>query len=332
MIFAEQPNMINSIQNYTLMQSINSLSLTPAVNNWLANSRHPRILHVFDHACNLINERREVLSIVTPQIGNGPFNLVLLKLPGNINLQSPISISPTQLTLGDITITTGSAKLWHPRPDWEMLHAKKDDILNQIMSLRGQWFSARSNPLDNWEIASSQRTSALLATTLLFTNHQKHGLQSPVSNLQFFNPQFSNSLISSLAIADLPSSLTTAKQLAGLGQGLTPAGDDFILGALLAAWIIHPPEIARVLAEKIAETAAPLTTSLSAAWLRSAGKGEAGILWHKFFEALSHPISSLQSPISKILSIGHTSGADALAGFFGVCSAFKERIINECPS
>ncbi|MEK6753726.1 MAG: DUF2877 domain-containing protein [Chloroflexota bacterium] len=314
------------------MQLINALSLTPAVNNWLANSRHPRILHVFDHACNLINERREVLSIVTQQIGNGPFNLVLLKLPGNINLQSPISISPTQLTLGDITITTASAKLWHPRPDWEMLHAKKDDILNQIMSLRGQWFSARSNPLDNWEIASSQRTSALLATTLLFTNHQKHGLQSPVSNLQFFNPQFSNSLISSLAIADLPSSLTTAKQLAGLGQGLTPAGDDFILGALLAAWIIHPPEIARVLAEKIAKTAAPLTTSLSAAWLRSAGKGEAGILWHKFFEALSHPISSLQSPISKILSIGHTSGADALAGFFGVCSAFKERIINECPS
>ena len=59
------------------MQFINVLSVAPDVNNWLANSRLPRILYVFDRACNLINEPREVLSIVTPQIGNGPFNLVM---------------------------------------------------------------------------------------------------------------------------------------------------------------------------------------------------------------------------------------------------------------
>jgi len=59
------------------MQSINALSLAPDVRNWLANSRQPCILHVFDHACNLISERREVLSIVTPQIRNGPFNLIV---------------------------------------------------------------------------------------------------------------------------------------------------------------------------------------------------------------------------------------------------------------
>jgi hypothetical protein len=49
------------------------LSLAPAVNTWLKDSRHPRILHIFDSACNLINESREVLSIVTPQIGRGNF-------------------------------------------------------------------------------------------------------------------------------------------------------------------------------------------------------------------------------------------------------------------
>jgi hypothetical protein len=57
------------------MQSINFLAL--AVNDWLANSCQPHILHVFDHACNLINEHREVMSIVTPQIGNGLFNLIV---------------------------------------------------------------------------------------------------------------------------------------------------------------------------------------------------------------------------------------------------------------
>jgi hypothetical protein len=51
-----------------------ALSLAPAVNTWLAASRHPRILHLFNSACNLINARREVLSIVTPQIGREDFS------------------------------------------------------------------------------------------------------------------------------------------------------------------------------------------------------------------------------------------------------------------
>ena len=118
---------------------INALSLAPDVNDWLANSRHPRILHVFDHACNLINERREVLSIVTPQIGNGPFNLVIeddILFSDHLNLESPVSVFPNQLNLGDLTIHTEDAKLWSPRPDWETLHARRDDILSQLMSLR----------------------------------------------------------------------------------------------------------------------------------------------------------------------------------------------------
>jgi len=42
------------------MLYINATSCAPDVNDWLANSRHPRILHVIDRACNLINERRDV--------------------------------------------------------------------------------------------------------------------------------------------------------------------------------------------------------------------------------------------------------------------------------
>ena len=50
------------------MKSINAYPLASNARDWRANSRHPRILHVFDRACNLINERREVLSIVTRKI------------------------------------------------------------------------------------------------------------------------------------------------------------------------------------------------------------------------------------------------------------------------
>ena len=308
------------------LQPINALSLAPEARDWLENSRHPRILHVFDHACNLINECREVLSIVTQQIGDGPFNVVIeadVLFSDHLDTQSPISIYANQLNIGDLTINTANAKLWSPRPDWEALHARRDDILNHLSLLRAS-DSDRSNPHQCEEtlaphasagVASSQ--SALLAMTLPqlpLTN-----LQSPISSLQF-----SNSLISSLANADLPSSLTATQKLAGLGNGLTPAGDDFILGAVLAAWIIHPSNVARILAEEITNIAAPLTTSLSAAWLKSAGRGEAGILWHEFFNALLTGDSiGIQLQITNLLCIGHTSGADALAGLFGVFTSWE---------
>ena len=285
------------------MKTIKALSLAPAVRNWLENPQHPRILHVFEQACNLIDERGEILSIVIPQIGDGPFNLVVennIWFSKHLNVEFPIHragpavshrrargtngveapIFHTQLHLGDLTIDTMKAKLWNPRPNWEKLHARRDQILDQLLSLS-------------------------------LPDHQ----------LSIPNKLASN-LASALTGADISSAKTIASQLSGLGIGLTPTGDDFIMGAVYAVWIIHPIKIANVLAREVADTAAPLTTSLSAAWLRSAGNGEAGILWHQFFDALVTG-EEVEFHIAKILAIGETSGADALSGFFGVCSAFK---------
>jgi len=261
------------------MRSINAQALTHNGNDWLANSRHPRILHVFDRACNLINERREVLSIVTPQIGNGPFNVVIeddVLFPDHLILESPISVSANRLILGNLTLCTAGAKFWSARPNWEKLHAHRDPILHQLIQLS-------------------------------VINHQP---SLPPSLLSTFS--------TSIAKADSESCCAIARRLAGLGIGLTPAGDDFILGAVLAAWIIHSTEVASVLAKEVTNIAAPLTTSLSGAWLRSAGQGEAGILWHHFFNALIavDPLQ-LQNSLYKILVVGETSGADALAGFLG---------------
>jgi Protein of unknown function (DUF2877) len=280
------------------MQPINALSLAPDARNWLVNSSQARILHVFDRACNLINEHREVLSIVTPQIGNGPFNLVLGKevcFPEHLSPQSPVAISLTHLTLDDLSIHTLDAKLWNPRPNWEMLHTMRDECVKQLTKLRITTY-----------LNSGGLGTPFAKTTQGYSTSAS--AQSLISNLH-----------SSLTIADLPSSLNVTQGLAGLGTGLTPSGDDFILGAIYAAWIIHPPEIAKVLADEIANTAVPLTTSLSAAWLRSAGKGEAGILWHEFFDALiSANLVHIQEAADRILAVGETSGADAMAGFMGL--------------
>ena len=309
------------------MQSINALSLTSNARDWLANSRHPRLLHVFDCACNLINERREVLSLVTQQIGNGPFNLVVeedICFSEHVNIGSPISIPGNQITLGDLVINTTRAKLWFACPDWEVLHAKRVNILNQLKKslitnyqVRGldtgfthlPWYGSPA-------LVRLKPHGARVSRTVPGTTAQPYSTTVFHPKLPITNYQFSDALIFAVTNADFPSSLRSASKLAGLGAGLTPAGDDFIMGVIYAASIIHPPEIARVLAEEITDLTALLTTSLSAAWLRSAGRGEAGILWHKFFEALSSgdPMH-IQEAMDKILAVGETSGADAMAGF-----------------
>src|SRR5215208_5665945 len=273
---------------WKILQSTTALSLTSLVSHWLANSRYPRILHLFDRACNLINEHRDVLSIVTPQIGDGPFNVVVkdnVLFSDRLNIESLIYVSPSQLNLGDLTIHTADAKHWNPSPNWDSFHANKNKISNYL----------KHGGFDT-----------LLGEPSVLLNHRNFPVtQSLASNL-----------CSSLVNADISSCLMAATKLAGLGAGLTPAGDDFIMGAIYAAWIIHPFEVASVLARKIVNSTAPRTTSLSAAWLRCAGRGEAGILWHTFFDALiSSDAAAIQSRITKLLSVGHTSGADALSGF-----------------
>jgi hypothetical protein len=289
------------------MQTINALTLTPNVNDWLGTSKHLRILHLFDRACNLINERGEILSVVTPQIGNGPFNLVLetdVCFAEHLRQESEVFIFPAQLYLGGLIIHLARVRNWNPRPDWKNLYNRKADMGRRLTQL------PITNDLNStgFELHSKNPSG-------LLEQHGMRNTQSLISNLS-----------SALANADIPKAKEITSRLAGLGPGLTPSGDDYLMGALYAAWIIHPFTVASVLAHEIADTAAPLTTSLSAAWLRAAGKGEAGILWHDFFDALiSTNAPQMQETMKKILAIGETSGTDALAGFAGVFTSLREQ-------
>ena len=275
-----------------MKQIIDALSMTSHVHNWLASSTSPQILHVFDSACNLINERREILSVVTQAVGAGPFNLVIerdIRFAEYLNLATPVSAAVEQLSLGDLIVHFSGAELWDCHPDWKILHAERDTILRQARQLS----------------EAVPRVSRLCGAP-------QWG-------------QFAGFLSSSIATADIASCVDAAQKLAGLGQGLTPSGDDFMMGAMFAARIIHRREVAEFIAGEIGKAAEPLTTSLSAAWLRAAAKGEAGILWHTLFDALiSGEASAIGFHTSNILSIGATSGADALAGFINTCIAYTE--------
>lgn len=104
---------------------------------------------------------------------------------------------------------------------------------------------------------------------------------------------------------DLSEVREAARGLAGRGIGLTPSGDDVLMGVLYALWVWKPE---RALLEAIVRRAAPRTTTLSAAFLRAAAEGEASYAWHRL--AGGDP-----GAIVDILATGHSSGREAWAAF-----------------
>jgi len=108
--------------------------------------------------------------------------------------------------------------------------------------------------------------------------------------------------------------VAAAAALAGRGPGLTPAGDDFLVGVMWGLRFRPGDGDVDILCAAIVEAAAPRTTPLSAALLRAAGAGLADSRWHALFDALDRGVD-IATALDAVLAQGATSGADAWAGF-----------------
>ncbi len=134
-------------------------------------------------------------------------------------------------------------------------------------------------------------------------------------------------LFKGIADHDLDRIKRSASRLAGLGQGITPDGDDIMLGALLAALTMEPGTFSTELGETLLEAAADRTTLISKAWLMAAASGECTEHWHSTLNAIRMRSKEdfLQGAI-QIYRQGHSSGWSALRGFQGVLDYVDGRL------
>lgn len=109
--------------------------------------------------------------------------------------------------------------------------------------------------------------------------------------------------------------MDAARSLLGLGPGLTPSGDDFLGGAMIALHGTKRAPFARKLWHAIAPLVDSHTVGVSAAHLRAAARGAGGGALHEVLNAvLAGEAEALPSGLAKIDAVGHCSGWDALAG------------------
>ncbi|MCH7663586.1 MAG: hypothetical protein IH859_06925, partial [Chloroflexi bacterium] len=140
---------INSIRP-ALTNTLQVLSTTQYVMDWMQNLDEARVLHVFEHACNLINIEGETISIVNTIIGNGPFNVLIptINFREFLDENSTIRINKSVISLGVLDISLSRAILWQPKPDWESLRERSSNLSASIIPI--EELLAEESPADSF--------------------------------------------------------------------------------------------------------------------------------------------------------------------------------------
>ena len=131
-------------------------------------------------------------------------------------------------------------------------------------------------------------------------------------------PNNNNNLKSALSSRNKVAVYESLSNLLGYGEGLTPSGDDFICGLLLAAYawieILFPGFSLQKITRKIVDVAKEKTTTLSANLIACAASGSADERIIRCLEWLKSGDDSAAVIIEELLSYGNSSGLDILAG------------------
>jgi hypothetical protein len=278
-----------------------AIRLAPAARDWLATNTLSRPYQIFESVCNLIDAAGDVLSIMLVPAEMNPLALEIdlsHDLRQYVKPQSEVRLEGNYLHAGIIAIQLASQKLWDPSPNW---HAARVNQSN-VRSLVG-------------EVASPLIDDHAPESLAVFLRSPE-SLESPVEGWQKRAQGPINRLMDGLEAGDTTSAVAGAADLAGLGMGLTPSGDDFIIGVMHALWCTSPLQEASTFCTALLNAITPRTNRLSASYLARSACGEAGEAWHLLIQAMAQgDARALSAPVKSLIGLGHTSGQDALSGF-----------------
>ncbi|MCX6033236.1 MAG: DUF2877 domain-containing protein [Chloroflexi bacterium] len=169
-----------------------------------------RVLASFARVCDLVTDGGEVVALVWNGVGNGSLNVVLEREPGaalpagaRFVVNALRQVTGTSLSASHLRVDLATAATWDARPDWVHLRVRREQIaagakiIAQILTERGITLTSCGLPQTDCDALSAY---------------------------PFHNPQ----------CPELRGTLSAIRNLIGLGPGLTPAGDDWLAGWLLA--------------------------------------------------------------------------------------------------
>lgn len=268
--------------------------------------QHAKVLSRHQHVCNIavVADRHantapaQIIALTDGEIGIGPLNIVvdtMFSVRSFGERDDIVRITDDHIQIGENDISLLDAVVWDPRPDWQRLRAACE-----LSAQRLDWMldvGRRKAPPGS--LLDLQSSISLRPGPDSFAKDLFDVFSTILRNMETEGPR---------SLQDGAASLT------GLGNGLTPAGDDFLLGIMLFTWLRC--DSATTICQPLARAAEQRTTRLSACLLSQAAVGNCSTHWHSFFASIAaNDAVVIEQNIGTLLSYGHTSGADALAGF-----------------
>ncbi len=281
-----------------------------------------KVHSIFSKALNIKIEQNELISIVAAEKLNGP-NRILLQLPEDEDFFSfgikkeARTVGTTQkisIDNGNFLISLREAKKWSPK-----------------IEIKGKTSSARVR--DNLTFLSKSEERDNLFGSFLqkdFSTKQERNKKAPpiTRGEPCFLTSFENNISQELRIRiqELTGSIKErdpskiskkVKRLIGFGEGLTPSGDDFLVGLIVSLYFLNDSRFEHLSKKikKVVELGKKRTTFLSEKFLEYACQGRFPETVLDLLETIfSGDSVGVKKAARRCLDFGATSGRDTLLG------------------
>ncbi len=237
----------------------------------------------------------------------------------NLSTGETVAISQEGFSFpdSDISITKLNAKVWKPPKPKEPLLTSTDRI-NLIHNLALAVYQHKKAE----GLFEMLPVLARISPEYVNGANQFKGISAKIDKIRI---QF--------AQRDLLALSQTMQSFLGLGSGLTPSGDDFIIGLLLSLnrWegILQPGNNLSILNSQMVEAAYSSTTTLSANLIECTTLGLADERLIQVVDFLAVAKYNQDEVLTGLLNWGNSSGADALVGMITAFLPLHQSQIND---
>ena len=253
------------------------------------------VLAVFDRSAHLKFDDT-IITLGTLEIPNHPFTIRTSHFPAKIREELRFNLTPDEIVIPDLY-----------REDLSAMEIFEPRMSVDSMAETASMFSCL------------QEARRLMATASFKDGFHSFVIMSPLHGIitQALLPVL-DTVMETIRREDWPAMAASAVDLAGVGEGLTPSGDDFLVG-LVAALRFHRasggpgPELDLLTA--LVSKAGGRTSDFSAQNLLSAAEGlvsEDVSDWLVSFHL--GDLHAVKDATNRLLNLGHSSGVDTFAG------------------
>jgi len=298
--------------------------MSAAARGWLSQGRGGKVLAAVNHATYLLIEAGELIWLTAVE---SPKHRRCIQWPAplpRLAVDSTFTIQGQSINLESGTnLNFRASHVWET-PALPVGNGSEIEQLPDILFAACEPFLARETPVGYGtfirpvlQIAKKQDSST--------------GIQ-PENILNMTAWPIVERIARACLSHDFAGVLRQADALIGLGEGLTPSGDDFLGGLFFARYLLSCsyPHLFYLEFSNLSEcldTFLPRTNLISFVLLKDNAAGHALDPLNRFGIALltNQPLESASSAASDLIYVGHSTGWSLLAGFLvGMLLAFVE--------